>query len=94
MVAEAFIQDGAKQMDGANLRPSFPERISRRLGLMQPGLSPPLKLRGIGCEALGPVLLPIHGHGSILLPVSPFVHSKRRLPSGRLYAFRLALRRE
>ena len=58
MLAEAFIQDGAKQVDGANVKPGLAESISRRLGLVQPGLAPLLQLRGIGCEAGGPIMLP------------------------------------
>ena len=55
-------------MDGANLRPGQPESISRRLGLVQPGLAPLLQLRGICCEAIGPVVLRVNGHGFILMP--------------------------
>ena len=68
MLAEAFIQDGAKQVDGANVKPGLAESISRRLGLIQPNLAPLLKPRGIGGEAGGPILLPMHGHGFILMP--------------------------
>ena len=40
----------------------------RRLGLAQTGLTSLLQLRGIGCEAIGPVVLRVNGHGFILMP--------------------------
>ena len=68
MLAEAIIEDGAKQMDRANFRPGLAESISRRLGLVQPGVTSLLQLLGIGGEALSPVVLPMHGHRFILMP--------------------------
>ena len=68
MVAKAFIEDGAKQMDRANFRPGLAESISCHLGLVQPGLTSLLKLLGIGCEAIGPVLLRVNGNVLILTP--------------------------
>ena len=67
MLAEAFTQDGAQPFKGENLRPGLPESISRRLCLVQTGLAPLFKLRGICDEAGGPVVMPINGNNANLM---------------------------
>ena len=52
MLAEAIIEDGAKQMDRVNFRPGLAESISRHLGLVQPGLTSLLQLLGTDAKRL------------------------------------------